>query len=152
MSSKSRNKGGKWERDLKKLFEEYTEVTWERVRGSGAFDKKGDIYPAYDSFPFIIEAKHTENWNFHDFLSCKGIILNTWWPKICEECKLAGNRLPMLICKRNYIPPIICLNKAGVKKLKISNTVDRFIYKNKLYIFRLEDVIKKSQGKHLILR
>lgn len=148
MSSKSRNKGGKWERDLKVLFEEFTGVTWERVRGSGAFEKKGDIYPAYESFPFLIEAKHTQGWSFHDIFNGTGVIYNDWWPKICEEA-CGANRLPMLICKKNYRPPLILLSKRGVNKLRACSK-NHYVHNKSIYVYKLHDIIIPSKGKSLV--
>lgn len=152
MGANPRNKGGKWERDLKALFEDFTGVTWERVRGSGAFDKKGDIYPAYNSFPFLIEAKHTANWSAWDFFQLNGPIFNTWWDKIKEEAKEA-KRLPMLICKSNYKPPVIVLSKEGDNKLKPlikSSSIRLEVPKHGMVVYLLEDVIRKGKGVKLV--
>lgn len=149
---KSRNKGSKWERDLKKLLEDFTGVTWERVRGSGAFERKGDIYPAYHSFPFLIEAKHTEDWDLYDIFSGVGPIINDWWPKIKDE-SYSVERLPMLICKRNYKAPILILDSKGAALMFRSvktPAVSAHRAQDDINAYLLEEVIKPNLGKKLV--
>lgn len=130
---KSKNKGSKWERDCCKLLKEWTKSTFERTKLSGGGNAKGDIYPAYDSFDFIVECKHTENWDHEHFFTKNGPIFNNWIPKLLEE-RIEAKRKALLLIKRN--------NKKPLAILEITNKVSNILsdYRNDYITMSFLDV------------
>ena len=94
---KSRRKGATYERDIAKIFQEYTGVEFVRTPQSGGFVKKsqkaddfrGDILPVDKSVRLNvhIECKNQEKWN-----------LKSWLKQAQEDCP--KGRVPIVILKK----------------------------------------------------
>mgnify|MGYP003132077247 CR=1 FL=1 len=154
-------KGSRFEREMVKVFSTWTKVPWEKTLGSGAQNTKGDIYPSYDSFPFVVECKHTQTWDFYHLFNDNGPIYD-WFNKITEEAR-SCKRQPLLICKRNHRPVVIMTSSTGYDIFKSAGTLTHnkleliinkscnLKYRTGMYVFLLEDLLSiKRSGKVLI--
>lgn len=152
MSKGSKDKGSRFERWLKADLTEFTGVQFERVIGSGGVSAKGDIYPAYESLRFIIEAKHVEAWDHSQLVSAKGPI-SKWWPKVCKEASDA-ERFPLLIFKKNYNEILAATCKEGFKVLFGRNRPEILIINERfgeaIYIFPYEDIKSRSTKERIV--
>ena len=80
-----------------------------RAPESGArIQWKGDIV-ATDKlasiWPFLIECKKQEGWNFESLLrNCQTNIIAEWYIKACEQAKESYDKTPLLIFSRNFQP------------------------------------------------
>ena len=112
----SKNKGGGFERKVaKKLREMWPDGEFERTPKSGGLQLKkgwklgGDIATTSPTFPFCVECKDREGWNFKQFLSpaCQ---IYKWWDQAVKDAKTT-NKKPMLIFTRNYWPTFVAVRK-----------------------------------------
>jgi hypothetical protein len=70
----SKDKGDRFERDLRKRLSKWWGCPWERTtlhHGASKKDLPGDLMAINPRirFPFVIEAKHQEGWGFEQFLA-----------------------------------------------------------------------------------
>ena len=115
MAVNGRNKGAGFERKIAKSLTEWSGKTFDRVFRSGGGAAKGDIAPAYHSWPFVAELKNRESWGHHELFNNKGNIWK-WWSKVCEEAEDAA-KYPLLIIKRNRHQALVILNRADCLSL-----------------------------------
>lgn len=109
----SRSKGGRYERELVKKFEDFWGSHFSRTPYSGAwtgnktqegFDTvTGDIMTAHEeNFPFSVEGKMREGWTLEHLVNNTGEIRD-WWGQTVRDGE-NGNKVPLLIFRRNYLP------------------------------------------------
>ena len=123
MAVNGRNKGAGFERKIAKSLTEWSGKTFDRVFRSGGGAAKGDIAPAYHSWPFVAELKNRESWGHHDLFNNKGNIWK-WWSKVCQEAADA-KKYPLLIIKRNRHPALVILNRSDCLALLTWSLKDR---------------------------
>ena len=123
MPVNGRNKGAGFERKIAKDLTEWSGKTFERVFRSGGGAAKGDIAPAYHSWPFVAELKNRESWNHHELFNNKGNIWK-WWKKVCEEARDA-DKYPLLIIKKNRHPALVILTRTDCLNLLSWSLKDR---------------------------
>lgn len=123
MAVNGRNKGAGFERKIAKSLTEWSGKTFDRVFRSGGGAAKGDIAPAYHSWPFVAELKNRESWGHHELFNNKGTIWK-WWSKVCEEAADA-KKYPLLIIKRNRHPALVILSRSDCLSLLAWSLKDR---------------------------
>lgn len=111
MGKKSRNKGSGYERKIAKILGHWwadDPELFRRTPMSGGWAKEkltGDITPVKEEgedFPFSVECKKHEGWEFHQFFSIKSKFWD-WWEQCVSDCE-GKDKLPLLIFSRNRIP------------------------------------------------
>lgn len=111
MSKKSRNKGQRGEREIAKKLSEWWGSEFTRTPMSGGFHTKefrddwnagGDIVTPDETFPFSVEIKWQENWNFEQLITAPKCKIWQWWEQATSECP--EGKTPLLVFKRNHSP------------------------------------------------
>lgn len=105
----SRAKGAEYERKTAKVLGEWWGEDFNRTPASGGLqwgdDNRvtGDIVTPVDSvFPFVIECKKREEWDFSQLLRDTGE-MEEWWEQVIRDSEKVSLR-PFLIFSRNYLP------------------------------------------------
>lgn len=91
---------------------------------------------------FVVECKAYKTLNYESLIKGKGKLLE-FWTKNLEEAKTHG-KMSILIGKQNNFPVVVCLTRAGVKRLALSDVVKIRVYDFDLYIVLWEDFLKRS--------
>jgi hypothetical protein len=97
----SRSKGSSYERRIAGLFSDWCMFKISRTPSSGGLMKTGDIFPVQPEdmvkFPFSIELKNRESWDFKELLDgpTKTGIFSFW--KQCVDDASSSNRIPLLV-------------------------------------------------------
>lgn len=110
----SKNKGGKFEREVAKIIQRWTGYEFSRVPSSGGLRWKktdnisGDITcsdPEHaGKFPFSVECKFHKEINFeHILLGNKGCKVLEFWDQATSDAERC-NKVPMLIMRYNGMP------------------------------------------------
>lgn len=104
-----RAKGQGFERVVAKLLTEWWGEEFHRTPASGGLHWKkdnrvsGDIVPPENSnFPFSVECKKVEGWNFEQVLKCTGDVPK-WWSQCIKDSKEV-DKYPLLIFSKNRSP------------------------------------------------
>lgn len=108
----SRNKGGRYERELVKKFGDFWGAHFSRTPYSGAWTGNktqdghdtvtGDIMTAHEeNFPFTVEAKMREGWTLEHLVDNTGEIRD-WWGQTVRDGE-NGDKVPLLVYRRNYL-------------------------------------------------
>lgn len=108
----SRNKGGRYERELVKKFGDFWGSHFSRTPYSGAWTGNktkaghdtvtGDIMTTHESnFPFSVEAKMREGWTLEHLIDNTGAIKD-WWGQTVRDGE-NGGKVPLLVYRRNYL-------------------------------------------------
>lgn len=111
MPLNSSRKGKVYENKIAKVLSEWCGFKLIRTPMSGAWQgTAGDIKPKNntESFPFTIECKNTESWNFHQIFKGRGEFY-TWVDQAVREAKedreiASEQRIPILIFSTNFAP------------------------------------------------
>lgn len=108
----SRAKGHRQERVLVKKFADWWKSEFFRTPGSGAFATRGfiganlsfagDITTTDKTFPFLVESKNEEGWEFEQLLTADKNKMRKWWKQTCAECPHGS--VPLLVFTRNHKP------------------------------------------------
>ena len=111
-----RQKGKSFERDISKMVGKWwcdDEEAFYPTHGSGSVARRLDIHPAdigpikqlEHPFPFSIECRKREVWNFESLL--KGTKVH-WMEWLLDAVEEAGPKyLSWLVLGRNYVPPLL---------------------------------------------
>jgi len=105
----SRNKGSSFERSVAQEISKWTGSVVTRTPMSGGYNKFGDITPKDPalmiSFPYCIELKNREAWDFSELL--KGTNIKTgilsWWQQVLGDAG-KSKKHPLLIFTKNLEP------------------------------------------------
>ncbi len=107
---------------------------------------RGDLI-CPDKFPFFIECKKDESFEFHlmlqDYNKSK---FNTWWTTLIGKAKKTSYK-PMLIFSRDYWKIFVAIYKKDYDELGIKNCCRFIFYSNKgekIVIFPFDDFIKQA--------
>lgn len=153
MGKKSRNKGSGYERKIAKILGNWwadDSELFRRTPMSGGWAKEkitGDITPVKEegeNFPFSVECKKQEGWEFHQFWSKKSKFWS-WWEQCTDDAK-RSNKQPLLIFSRNRISDFMAVrNIFDIWKmphffLKFPDEFGEYIY-----VFKLEEFIEKNE-------
>lgn len=145
-----REKGGRFEREIAKVFSEWTGEVWDRVFRSGGGKAKGDITPVNAGSRFCIELKRRECFSIDLLWQGKGEALE-WWIKLKKEAR-EGKQMPMLIAKRNRSPTVVILDSKGWKHLFVDTPPKKYVHLGALDIFIVDmsEMISLSNGKSIL--
>jgi len=84
--------------------------------------QSGDLVTP-ESFPFALELKHQEGWNWDPFFKrSDDWIVFKWW-KQCVVAALAKERLPLLVFHRNNTPDWIMMPYVAFRMLQITDYI-----------------------------
>lgn len=106
-----RAKGAKFELETAKGISAWWGTKFHRTPGSGGLHWKsdnrvtGDITPGSDAvedFPFSVECKKVEDWNFEQIIKGVGEVRD-WWSQ-CHADALTVDKVPLLIFTKNRSP------------------------------------------------
>lgn len=104
---KSKDKGSRFERELAKQFQEWSGLELRRTPLSGGWAKQnpnasGDITCIDPDalFPFHIEAKNNESWNWEAILRGTCQVFEDWWDQTISTCP--ATKVPLLVFSKNY--------------------------------------------------
>lgn len=125
VGKKSRNKGGRFERETAKILSKWWGHEFHRVPASGGLhwgasnNVAGDIVvPLEANFPFVIECKNREDWTIENlFLNNKE--LKNWWAQVVNDSEETG-KIPLLIFTRNRAKNFVTMayNEELVKEIE----------------------------------
>lgn len=127
----SRNKGANFERLVAKLLTDWWGVKFSRSPQSGGLhwskDSRvtGDIVPPVDiDFPFTIECKKQEGWDFSQILSKKGDI-KQWWEQCINDFRRLDDdsKNPLLVFSKNHYPIYYIMLTATYQRLEPEGVV-----------------------------
>lgn len=107
---RSRDKGGRAERHVKKSLSEWWGEDFHRTPQSGAFSTTtggasnvaGDVSTHDASFPFCVEVKNQEGWHLEQLFTALKCDLIQWWKQAKEQTP--EGQIPLLIFTRNRQP------------------------------------------------
>lgn len=116
MGRKSRDKGGRFERRIKEVLSDYWGVEAMRTPGSGAMKTtssfntfQGDVVLADGSgFPFVVECKNQEAWDYHNIILGNSTI-SSYWEQVVEDSLRSEYLDPILIFTKNYASEFVIL-------------------------------------------
>jgi len=121
-------KGSNFERKVAKLFSEWWGEEFHRTPGSGGLKWKddnsvsGDIVPPKDSkFPFNIECKKHEGWDFEQIIKGTGNVVK-WWNQCTTDADVFS-KVPLLVFSKNRSPIYFMLRYEDFKKLSTHGTL-----------------------------
>lgn len=116
-----RRKGSSFELTLAKQISNAIGVEYgsaiRRTPNSGALTTRADLYIApkyFDKFPFFLEAKCRENWNFHQYFSTtKEWEPISWYKDAIEKSKIDPHYpesvIPILVFAQNRKVPLLMI-------------------------------------------
>ena len=142
----SRSKGNKNERELAKLFKDWTGKEFARTPSSGGLqwkssNSKGDIVCTTEGhyFPFCIEAKNHKEINFAELLmpDKKGVKILEFWEQ-CERDAVKAKKIPILFMRYNGMPK-------NFHFIALKNSHYRSIFLPTLTPFGLQSVTKTRE-------
>lgn len=145
------DKGARFERKLVKLFSDYWGIDFGRSVDSGAYrgtNKEyvglGDLQPPVNNdFPFIIEAKHHEDWSLDQVLFSKGKVKD-FWKQVVSDSRGAVEipKAPLLAFTKKYADDYIMIpynekvydsiSRQGLQVARIAFSIDNTIKKENL--------------------
>lgn len=152
-SINGRTKGASFERNIAKQLTTWSGQPFDRVFRSGGGIAKGDIAPAYGSWPFVAELKNRESWNHSDLWKGKGATWK-WWDKVQEEANNA-NKHPMLILKKNRHDSLVCITLQSLKSLPnftdlATYPISSFMVVNEIIIMSLDSFLWANDGTKIV--
>lgn len=126
----SRQKGARAESQARDLLRKCTELTWQRVPGSGALHEshglKGDLYVPNERNNWCVEVKHYAADQINTKLfTAKSPIFLEWWNQTIREAKQV-NKKPLLLFKHDRSKWFIAYDPKDVDA-EIINIVTRTI-------------------------
>jgi hypothetical protein len=124
----SRAKGAAYERKICKLLMPWWNCEFHRVPASGGLRWKqdnrvtGDIVVQEDvkDFPFVIECKKREGWNFEQIIKGTGEVVSWWEQNITDIHRLGDvNKRPLVIFSKNMSPDYFMILASDWEKLHL---------------------------------
>ncbi len=130
----SRAKGASFERKIAKDLTAWWGDSFTKTPSSGGLrwgqDHRvtGDIVPSEDAkdFPFVVECKKRENWDFEQIIKGTGEV-PSWWEQAYNDNLRLGDhkKTPILIFSKNRSPVYFMVLKTVQELLKL-DSVDYF--------------------------
>lgn len=124
----SRAKGAGYERKICKLLQPWWDCEFHRVPASGGLRWKqdnrvtGDIVVQEDvkDFPFVIECKKREGWNFEQLIKGTGEVVS-WWEQNNNDLERLSDstKHPLVIFSKNLSPDYYMIRLDDFKALKL---------------------------------
>lgn len=168
--AKSRDKGNRYERELcRRISEWFCEQSFKgracdtlpfrRSPGSGAWERGGpDVSPAPDRadlrarWPFLVEAKHREGWDWFSFLCLsRDCEIQKWWKQCSGNARKFG-LVPLLIFKKNLSADFAILPVDAAKKLHPFRFHTLRVPNGPLALFLLEELLKMAPSSVEVLK
>lgn len=121
-----REKGKRFERKVVKILNKHLsedlQEEFHRVPASGGYhhlksaNMYGDIFTDYQEWPFIIECKHREAWNFNQLMSNSCKEFDNWCEQVKNDCQRFleehnQTKIPIIFFTRNQAPTYIAFEK-----------------------------------------
>jgi len=123
----SRAKGARSERVLVKLFTEWWGADFGRTPLSGgAFTSKkmrddlnasGDLVCSDPLFPYTVECKHVEGFEFSQLLTAPRCDFYSWWDQTIGET--SQGKIPLLVFTKNRSPWFFAMYTKDTNKLRL---------------------------------
>jgi len=115
MAINSKNKGNEFELKVAKLLGKWWDETFRRTPGSGGLGWRSDnrvtgdiVTPEGSLFPFSVEAKKHEKWDFSQFIKGTGEV-DSWWDQ-CVRDSVTVDKEPLLVFSKNFAPTYFMIN------------------------------------------
>lgn len=108
----ARSRGARYERKVRDVLSEWWGSEFTRTPQSGGFATKqfrdnwnaaGDVVTPDDTFPFSVECKNQEDWEFEKLLTAPKNNLFLWWEQTYDQTDLMS-KIPLLVFTKNYKP------------------------------------------------
>lgn len=147
----SKKKGSEFELQIAKELGKWWGEEFHRTPASGGLrwqkDNRilGDIVtPEESKFPFVVECKKREGWDFLQLLPNVGEI-NKWWKQVLADSERSEKNLrPMLVFSKNFARNFVMFSVSDVESLLPDFKGNMFILKSDEYpdrvVFLLEDM------------
>jgi len=136
----NRIKGSNYERRICRLLSEWWGEPIYRTPSSGGSHWKGDGVAMDPGFPFHIECKNRQSWQFEDLFKVKGELLKYW--EQCEKDALESSKIPLLIFTKNYRPDFYMMSCEDV--VKIEDFCNR-LKGRRIYFERTDEAGRKKE-------
>lgn len=148
MLKNPKRKGNDYERKIAKLFTEWWGEPFYRTPNSGGLGwqgKKiaGDLITP-DNFPFVVECKKEENWNFEQIIEGRGIFYK-WWEQVIRDAKKV-EKLPLLVFSKNHSNDYIALYKKIYEHMFRSNNLPPSLFINNVIITALSSLYNLNRN------
>lgn len=134
-----RTKGNSFERLVAKLLSNWWDEEFHRTPSSGGLHWKRDnrvtgdvVTPENSNFPFSIECKKVEGWNFEQLLKDTGEI-KSWWCQCFKDSEEVG-KIPLLIFSKNR-SPIYYMTTKEVAEIIFESSEQKNFFITKLNTF-----------------
>ena len=145
----SRARGQRGEYQARDEFKAWWGGVFTKTPGSGAFatitnrrdlNVSGDVSSDDPSFPWCIEVKYVENWDFIKTLKGQGVVFAEWWQQTINQCD--DGKQPILLFRKNRQPWFYMLYPMENQELKpnMFAAIDQF--GKMVYIGLFEDLAK----------
>lgn len=149
MSSKSAQKGSRFEYKIRDMLTDKTGVKWERVPMSGALDSmKGDLFCPVAYYYHCFECKSYKDSTIQDnLLTAKSNNLYPWWEQTVREAEHMSKK-PALVFKKDRGKPIIATDEKeeGISFLMVNN------FGITIYLYDFTAWLAKKEIKELVLK
>lgn len=144
----SRSKGGSYERRIAKKFSEWCGFEVRRTPSSGALMKTGDIFPVVPEnmvrFPFSIELKNRESWDFKELFDRKNKVgIFSYWKQCTSDADMS-NRVPMLVFTKNGSPDYCMTDNREIVRIISGREVGSVVTSDGYIVFELEALFSFS--------
>jgi len=144
----SKVKGASYERNIAKLFSGWCGFNIKRTPSSGGLMKTGDICPTKPedmvSFPFNIELKNRQSWDFRDLLErSKKDGIFAYWEQCINDASFS-RKIPLLIFTKRSSSDYCMMHLKDAADSGIFHGIkDAYLKTNDgLFLFKLEDLLK----------
>lgn len=149
MRKNSIKKGHRFELDVVKLLNNYTDDKYKffRTPGSGAFatshqliNYAGDIQTENREFKYSIECKFYKKFSFQDIIKLKESLVEMWWEQARKESARV-NKIPILIFKLNN-DKVYCM--FDINLITLEETFKKYIiYDGKIITLLNKEIFNK---------
>jgi len=128
----AKKKGTRGERKLAGLLEEWCGLKFHRSPASGglrwrdnAAKVRGDLICEDESFPFSIEVKNRESWDFKTFMDGGGKIFE-WFDQAWADAR-ATEKIPLLFITKNFSPYYAVFVRADLTQFRRGEAPKNFM-------------------------
>jgi|TARA_B110000908_G_scaffold151111_1_gene185597 Holliday junction resolvase len=151
MSSKSSQKGTRFEYQIRDQLTKKCGVKWDRVPMSGAGAMKGDLYCLTNHYYYCIECKSfKDSVIMENLLSAKSNNLYMWWEQCTREAETM-RRQPALIFKKDRGKPLIAVAEELPELNRFSLTSDLGDTYVDVYIYLFDEWLNAKSIEELVL-
>jgi hypothetical protein len=151
MSSKSSQKGTRFEHTIRDLLTEKTGVKWERVPFSGAGTMKGDLYCPTNHYLYCFECKSfADSVIMENLLTAKSNNFYSWWDQCCREAEHM-KRNPALVFKKDRGKPLIAVTETleNLNRFQLVSDIGETYVDVNIYLF--EEWLKATPTSSIVV-